>query len=136
VADLAEQLGFAPVTLGKLNEGGWLAGARTRPRLGPAHLPGFVQEGAVIDLRPCDRRRELVARANVFEQRATEYLKAPKSRRLGVGLTAYGRRSKRGETPDRAADLDIVLAGRARAGMAGETAVEEFGEVLALAAAA
>ncbi len=33
-------------------------------------------------------------------------------------------------------DLDIVLAGRARAGMAGETAVEEFGEVLALAAAA
>jgi FMN-dependent NADH-azoreductase len=33
-------------------------------------------------------------------------------------------------------DLEIVLAGRARAGMAGETAVEEFGEVLALAAAA
>ena len=33
-------------------------------------------------------------------------------------------------------DLDIVLAGSARAGMAGETAVEEFGEVLALAAAA
>jgi FMN-dependent NADH-azoreductase len=33
-------------------------------------------------------------------------------------------------------DLDIVLAGSARGGMAGETAVEEFGEVLALAAAA
>src|SRR5437762_12314207 len=33
---------------------GWRAGARTRPHLGPAHLPGFVQEGAVIDLRPCD----------------------------------------------------------------------------------
>ena len=33
-------------------------------------------------------------------------------------------------------DLDIVLAGSVRAGMAGETAVEEFGEVLALAAAA
>jgi FMN-dependent NADH-azoreductase len=33
-------------------------------------------------------------------------------------------------------DLDIVLAGSARAGMAGETAVEEYGEVLALAAAA
>jgi hypothetical protein len=33
-------------------------------------------------------------------------------------------------------DLDIVLAGSARAGMAGETAEEEFGEVLALAAAA
>ena len=62
---------------------GWLAGARTRPHLGSAHLPGFVQEGAVIDLRPCDRRRELVARANFFEQRATEYLKATKSRRLG-----------------------------------------------------
>ena len=25
------------------------AGARTRPHLGSAHLPGFVQEGAVID---------------------------------------------------------------------------------------
>jgi FMN-dependent NADH-azoreductase len=33
-------------------------------------------------------------------------------------------------------DLDIVLAGSARARMAGETAVEEFGEVLASAAAA
>src|SRR6266487_5683883 len=29
---------------------GWRAGARTRPHLGPAHLPGFVQEGAVIDV--------------------------------------------------------------------------------------
>ncbi len=29
---------------------GWRAGARTRPHLGPAHLPGFVQEGAVADL--------------------------------------------------------------------------------------
>jgi hypothetical protein len=25
--------------------------------LGSAHLPGFVQEGAVIDLRPCDLAR-------------------------------------------------------------------------------
>jgi FMN-dependent NADH-azoreductase len=33
-------------------------------------------------------------------------------------------------------DLDIVLAGAGRAGMAGETAVEEFGEVIAAAAAA
>jgi NAD(P)-dependent dehydrogenase (short-subunit alcohol dehydrogenase family) len=33
---------------------GWRAGADTRPHLGPAHLPGFVQEGAVIDVRPCD----------------------------------------------------------------------------------
>jgi uncharacterized membrane protein YccC len=41
---------------------GWRAGARTRPHLGPAHLPGFVQEGAIIDLRPCDRRQELIAR--------------------------------------------------------------------------
>jgi FMN-dependent NADH-azoreductase len=32
-------------------------------------------------------------------------------------------------------ELDIVLAGAARAGMAGETAVEEFGDVVALAAA-
>jgi FMN-dependent NADH-azoreductase len=33
-------------------------------------------------------------------------------------------------------DLDIVLAGMARAGTAGETAVEEFGDVIASAAAA
>jgi len=33
-------------------------------------------------------------------------------------------------------DLDIVLTGSARAGRAGETAVEEFGEVFALAQAA
>jgi predicted dinucleotide-binding enzyme len=30
VADLAQQLGFAPVKLGKLNEGGWLVHARGR----------------------------------------------------------------------------------------------------------
>jgi predicted dinucleotide-binding enzyme len=30
VADLAKQLGFAPVKLGKLNEGGWLVHARGR----------------------------------------------------------------------------------------------------------
>jgi len=57
VADLAIQLGFAPVKLGKFNEG-WRAGARTRENLGSAHLPGPVQEGAVIDLRPCDLARE------------------------------------------------------------------------------
>jgi hypothetical protein len=37
---------------------GWRAGARTRPHLGSAHLPGSVQEGAVIDRRPCDLARE------------------------------------------------------------------------------
>lgn len=58
---------------------GWRACARTRPHLGPSHLPGFVQEGAVIDLRPRDRRW---SRANFFEQRATEYLKTTRSRRL------------------------------------------------------
>jgi predicted dinucleotide-binding enzyme len=31
---------------------GWRAGARPRPHLGSAHLPGFVQEGAVIDRPP------------------------------------------------------------------------------------
>jgi len=36
---------------------GWRAGARTRPQLGSAHLPGFVQEGAVSALRPCDLAR-------------------------------------------------------------------------------
>jgi hypothetical protein len=40
---------------------GWRAGARTRPHLGSAHLPGFIQEGAVIDLRPCDLAREVRA---------------------------------------------------------------------------
>jgi hypothetical protein len=38
---------------------GWRAGARTRPHLEPAHLPGFTQEGEVIDLRPCDLAREV-----------------------------------------------------------------------------
>ena len=57
VADLAKQLGFAPVKLGKLNEGGALVHARGRT-WGHAHLPGFVQEAAVIDLRPCDLARE------------------------------------------------------------------------------
>src|SRR5258708_6568322 len=38
---------------------GWRAGARTRRHLGSAHLPGFVQEGAVIDLRPRDVAREV-----------------------------------------------------------------------------
>jgi FMN-dependent NADH-azoreductase len=33
-------------------------------------------------------------------------------------------------------DLDIILAGRERAGLVGETAIEEFGDVVALAAAA
>ena len=47
VAALAEQLGFAPVKLGKLNEGGALVHARG-PVSGPADLPGSVQEGAVI----------------------------------------------------------------------------------------
>jgi hypothetical protein len=76
---------------------GWRAGARTRPHLGPTHLPGFVQEGAVIDLRPCDRRRELVARANFFEQRATEYLKATKLRRLGWACGVWAPFEERGD---------------------------------------
>ena len=46
VADLAKQLGFAPVKLGKLNEGGALVHARGRTWGPPAHLSGFVQEGA------------------------------------------------------------------------------------------
>jgi hypothetical protein len=80
MADLAKHLGSAPVTLGKLNEGGWLVHARGRTWGSSSSRIG--QERAVVDLRPCDRRRELVARANFFEQRATEYLKATKSRRL------------------------------------------------------
>src|SRR5882724_4841481 len=89
VAALAKTTRVRTRQAGKAQRG-WRAGARTRPHLGPAHLPGFVQEGAVIDLRPCDRRRELVVRANFFEQRA------------------YGRRSKSGEMPDRAADLRVA----------------------------
>jgi predicted dinucleotide-binding enzyme len=56
VADLAKNLGSARQA-GKVQRG-WRAGARTRPNLGSAHLPGFVQEGAVIDLRPCDLARD------------------------------------------------------------------------------
>jgi hypothetical protein len=67
---LAKQLGFAPVKLEKLNEGGALAHAR-------GHIWGQlifqdVQERAVIDLRPCDRRKNW-SRANFFEQRATPH---------------------------------------------------------------
>ncbi len=50
VAALAKQLGFAPVKLKA--QRGWRAGARARPHLGSAHLPGFAQEGAVIRPRP------------------------------------------------------------------------------------
>ena len=42
VADLAKQLGFAPVKLGKFNEGGALVHACGRA-WGPAHLSGCVQ---------------------------------------------------------------------------------------------
>jgi hypothetical protein len=49
VADRAKQLGFAPVKLGRLNEGGALVHTRGRI-LGPADLPGPVQEGAVTNL--------------------------------------------------------------------------------------
>lgn len=49
VAALAKQLGFAPVKLGKLNEGGALVHARGRT-WGQLILPGPVQEGAVTDL--------------------------------------------------------------------------------------
>ena len=45
-------VGFGAV--GQALARGRRAGARPRPHLGPAHLPGFIQEGAVIDLRPCD----------------------------------------------------------------------------------
>jgi hypothetical protein len=49
VEDLAKELGFAPVKPGRVNDAArWCTHA---PRLGSAHLPGFVQEGAVIDLR-------------------------------------------------------------------------------------
>ena len=49
---------LAPGRAGKA-ERGWRAGARSRRHLGPAHLRGFVQEGAVIDLRLCDLAREV-----------------------------------------------------------------------------
>ena len=45
---------------------GWRAGARTRPHLGSAHLPGFVQEAAVINLRPRDlARRRMVPKRRI-----------------------------------------------------------------------
>jgi 8-hydroxy-5-deazaflavin:NADPH oxidoreductase len=53
VADLAQTTRVRTRQAGKAQRG-WRAGARTRPHLGSAHLPGFVQEGAVIDRRPCD----------------------------------------------------------------------------------
>jgi predicted dinucleotide-binding enzyme len=56
IADLAKRLGFAPVKLGKFNEGSALVHARGKT-WGSAHLPGSVQEAAVIDLQPCDLAR-------------------------------------------------------------------------------
>ena len=56
VADLAKQLGFAPVKLGKLNEGGALVHARGRT-WGQLIFQD-CQERAVIDLRRCDLARE------------------------------------------------------------------------------
>jgi hypothetical protein len=46
-----------PHRVGKAQRGR-RAGACARPRLGSADLPGSVQEGAIIDPRPCDRRRK------------------------------------------------------------------------------
>ena len=57
VAEVAKELGFAPVKLGKLNEGGWLVHARGG-NLGAPDLSGCVQEAAVIGLRLCDCGRE------------------------------------------------------------------------------
>jgi hypothetical protein len=68
VADLAKHLGFAPVPLGKLNEGGWLVHARGR-------IWGQL----------------------IFQ----ELFKKEQQ-------SAYGRRSKSGETPDGAADLRVA----------------------------
>jgi hypothetical protein len=47
VADLAKQLGSRTRQAGKAQRR-WRARARTRPHLGSTHLPGFVQEGAVV----------------------------------------------------------------------------------------
>jgi hypothetical protein len=45
--------------------------------LGPAHLPGSVQEGAVIDLRPCDLAREARSR-NVGHLAMVDFIWTPK----------------------------------------------------------
>jgi len=57
VADLAKKTRVRTRQAGKAQRG-WRAGARTRPHLGSAHLPGSVQKGAVIDRRPRDLARE------------------------------------------------------------------------------
>ena len=48
VAALGQKTRVRTRRAGKVQRGR-RAGARTRPNLGPAHLPGFVQAGAVID---------------------------------------------------------------------------------------
>jgi len=57
VADLAKKTWVRTRQAWKAQRG-WSAGARTRSHLGSSHLPGLVQEGAVIDPRPCDLARE------------------------------------------------------------------------------
>jgi predicted dinucleotide-binding enzyme len=67
--------------------------------LGPTHLPGFVQEGAVIDPRPCDRRREPVARV-VFlssDDESTTATVAALVERLGYAPVSLGKIAEGGQ---------------------------------------
>jgi predicted dinucleotide-binding enzyme len=65
VADLAKQLGFAPVKLGKLNEGGALVHARGRT-WGQLIFQDLFKEQQLINLRPCDlARRRMVPKRRI-----------------------------------------------------------------------
>src|SRR6202050_5523280 len=57
VVNLAKKLGFAPVKLGKFNEGGALVHARGRT-WGQLIFQDLFKKGAVIDRRPWDLPRE------------------------------------------------------------------------------
>jgi len=90
LAALAKQLGFAPVKLGKASKRGvarWWAQHCAGPALGPAHLPGLFQEGAVIDLRSCESTpRKLVRTAlTSFEQGARPEIFGRPQSREGLG---------------------------------------------------
>ena len=89
VGELAKQLGFAPVKLGKFNEGGALVHARGKT-WGAADLPGFVQEGAVIETMSA-LRKSVILRFSKITNKGKTYESYPWTK-IGGKDRGYHRR--------------------------------------------